>query len=94
MQTRASLLPPPGIDGSYRYPDGCQIWKSWLRSGKWVAFWADKTPLTGVDPNSGRETKWYFDTAEEAAQALAEGDEGPKGKPPALSLCPTCGKPR
>jgi len=55
-----------------RYADGCRIWPSTAIKGKWMACWADRTPLRGDNDETS-----YFASAEEAAAALAEGGEGP-----------------
>lgn len=56
---------------SIRYPDGSAIYRS-LSGRKWVAHWADRTPLRGDN-----DERSYFDTPEEAAAALIAGGEGP-----------------
>jgi hypothetical protein len=63
----------PAPDVRRVYPDGAKIWRcqSPLEK-KWKACWADGTPLRGDNDEVS-----FFDSAEEAAAALAEGGEGP-----------------
>lgn len=69
--TTEKLLPNPDHRGIYRYPDGCAIWPSGVRD-TFKACWADGSLLTGVNDQT-----YYFGSAEEAAQELANGGEGP-----------------
>lgn len=76
---------PPDAAGIYKFPDGSAIWPIACTSrSRWYAKWAPcpREPhgamLRGVDPQNGtREINWPFSSPEEAAQALAEGGEGP-----------------
>jgi hypothetical protein len=72
-----NLPPLPESGGVYRYPDGCAIWPSHNVRGRWLAKWANGATLTGDNDET-----YYFKSVEEAAQALAEGGEGPAAKPP------------
>ena len=67
-----TLLPYPDAQGGYVYPDGCAIWPSCSRRGKWVAHWANRALLRGDN-----DEKSFFDSPEEAAKALLKGGEGP-----------------
>jgi len=72
------LLSKAKLDtGIYRFPDGSRVYPSIRRPGKWLACWADGTLLRSEDKCGVGETKSYFDSAEQAAQALAAGGEGP-----------------
>lgn len=64
-----------------RYPDGSQILRhtdeKHPRFGKFMGKWADQTPLMGCDDDPCRESVSYFETAEEVAECLRQGGEGP-----------------
>jgi hypothetical protein len=63
--------PDPKYPNHFVYPDGSGIAPA-MQAGKWVAHWANRTPL-----RSDNDVVSYFDTPEDAAQALYEGNEGP-----------------
>jgi hypothetical protein len=77
-----AYLPEPDANGVYTYPDGAGIAPRGTTVRKrWVAWWANKAMLTGVEEHGdGQEAVWYFKTPQEAAEALADGAEGPARK--------------
>lgn len=88
QMTQAQMLASGTFDRgrkSYLWRDGAVICPSGVR-GTWKAYWADRTPLRGEDPQTGEEVDWFFKSAEEAAQALFDGGEGPGVDNPALFI--------
>jgi hypothetical protein len=72
------LLPPLERARLYRFPDGCRIVQTNFGKSKWVAYWADNTPLMGEhEPDLSKESISYFDTPEEPARIMLEAGEGP-----------------
>lgn len=71
------VLPRQDEFKRYRWADGSAVWPSSSNRGKWLAKWADGTPLRGLNERTGEEGKSFFDSAQEAAEAIAAGGEGP-----------------
>lgn len=63
---------PHTITLNFRTMRGTVDPQSVFNSEKWIACWADGTPLRGDNDEIS-----YFDTAQEAATALSLGGEGP-----------------
>lgn len=83
---KAIVLPIPSEHGVYRWPDGCAIWPAHNAPGKFLAQWADRTPLRGCSETTGMEERSFFASPMEAAIALAAGGEGPGASPKADSI--------
>lgn len=64
-------------DRSIVFPDGSSVQPSLYVRGKWLAWWADRTPLRGDN-----DERSYFHSADEAVAALIEGGEGPQAGHP------------
>jgi len=92
--SEAIFIPEPDAAGYYRYPDGSGFRFS-ERVGKWSAWWKRGSGTSKWWPNTASgccalldadDKQAWFATKEEAAQAIAEGGEGParpetKGEP-------------
>lgn len=82
MTETKAWLPEPDERGAFRYADGSGFQFN-SRVGKWVGWWAPEggrssVPLRGYDENNpSHETTSFFLTAEEVAQAIADGGDGP-----------------
>lgn len=66
----------PNMVGYYEWPDGARIWPMYQdKQGRWRGAWANGVMMRGDD--QGGESISVFDTAVDAAKALAAGGEGP-----------------
>lgn len=85
-------IPVPDWHGVYRYPDGSGFMLN-TRVRKWNAWWAPSpdgarcsrfwrnTPSGCVALCGDNDEQSWFATKEEAAQAIADGGEGPAVAP-------------
>lgn len=90
-----------------RFADGSCVAPCRKVPGRWVAWWADKTPLRGCSETTGLEVDWLFHSREEAIKSLQEAGEGPpvgeptpqapvrqpvSARPGSVSACGDCGE--
>lgn len=65
-----------------RFPDGAMVGESSRLRGRWLAWWADGTPL-----RSDNDETSFFKSEDEAIAALIDGGEGPGAySPPTFQL--------